>query len=609
MADPANKHDDKKEAPGIALPQDASTEEQKDTPDTPQAPSEPVSANDIDIEMPFDDPKTDTLVDDIVAKEGDEILAHMDNASDTNTPLHGKPKRHFWRRKGVWYTVIFLLLVGSGVAAGIPKSRYFILNTASVRASTSVTVTDDLTHQPLKNVAVELAGVSGHTDAHGKVMLEFLKLGPAELKISRPGFTTYERSVTVGWGSNPLGTIGLKAVGLQYTFVVKDMLTGKGIAGAEVTANDSSALSDPNGKAVLTLPSTTPEDLIAQVGANGYRSENVVVKGTTENDIPVQLITSRKTVYVSKQNGKYDVYSSDVDGQNKEVILPGSGLENANISVAVSPDGSRAAVVSTRDNERDADGYLLNTLSIVTIANGDTVIVAHAAQIRLIDWQGSRLVFEQVSTGANTPLNARYSLISYDFAANTRIQLAAASKFSMVLAAQGKLYYAVSPAEGDTSSKAGLYRINADGNGKQTILEKDVWTVYRTDYNTLAVQLSDSWMAVNIGADGTSPIGAPGAYVSRVYVDSPDATGKSLWIDVRNGQAVLLRYDKQTTKDTPLLSQNGTAYPVRWLTADTAIFRVVTGTETADYAVSTLGGGTAHKIADVVNTYGFTAGQ
>jgi hypothetical protein len=72
---------------------------------------------------------------------------------------------------------------------------------------------------------------------------------------------------------------------------------------------------------------------------------------------------------------------------------------------------------------------------------------------------------------------------------------------------------------------------------------------------------------------------------------------------------VLLRYDKQAGTDNPVLTQNGVANPVRWLTGDTAIFRVVTGSETADYAVSTLGGGTAHKIADVVNTYGFTAGQ
>jgi len=133
--------------------------------------------------------------------------------------------------------------------------------------------------------------------------------------------------------------------------------------------------------------------------------------------------------------------------------------------------------------------------------------------------------------------------------------------------------------------------------------------VYRTDYNMLAAQLSDGWLSVNIATDGTTTIGAPSAYVSRTYVDSQDTAGKSLWVDVRAGQGVLLQYDKAANKDTTAVTMNGVANPIRWLTADTAIFRVVTGAETADYAVSALGGGTAHKIADVVNTYGLTAGQ
>jgi hypothetical protein len=50
-------------------------------------------------------------------------------------------------------------------------------------------------------------------------------------------------------------------------------------------------------------------------------------------------------------------------------------------------------------------------------------------------------------------------------------------------------------------------------------------------------------------------------------------------------------------------------YPIRWLTDDSAIYRVVTNGETADYVVGTTPGRPAHKIADVVNTYGFSTGQ
>ncbi|HEV7455015.1 MAG TPA: hypothetical protein VGO07_07185 [Candidatus Saccharimonadales bacterium] len=582
------------------------TESEKD--EATKLPAAPVAGSDTESDTPFDDPKTEVAVDDIVAREGDEILANQDAAA-AGDPVQ-PPHRSFWRSKVVRYLLV-LIIVGGLLGAGFwPVSRYYLLNMASVRASSSVLITDELTRQPLKNVKVQLAGVSVFTGSDGQAKLQVVKVGPSVLRVTRPGFETYERAMTVGWGSNPLGTIALKAVGMQYTLQVQDYFTGKGIAGAEVSGGDASALSDKTGKAVLTLAGTQLADLPVQVSRQGYRTESAVAKGlTTAHVTPVSLVTSRKAVFVSKQSGKYDVYSSDADGQNKQVILPGTGTENANISLAASADGTRAALVSTRDDQRSADGTLLNTLSIITVGTGDNVVVAHAEQIRLIDWIGTRLVFEQVSTAASTPANAKYSLIAYDYAANSRLQLAAANKFGTVLTAQNDVYYAISATDADPSAKAGLYKVNTDGAGRQTILEKEVWSTYRTDYNTLAMQTSDGWTAANITTGAITQISAPSAYVSRTYAENPAGTGQSLWVDVRGGQGVLLRYDKQTGKEVEAQTHIGLSNPVRWLTDDAAIFRVVSSSEIADYAASTLGGGAAHKIADVINTYGFTAGQ
>jgi hypothetical protein len=565
----------------------------------------PAAQSDIEADTPFDDSKTDVAIDDIVAREGDEILAHQDAAT---ADLAAPPKRSFWHSKALHTTVTLLVIAGLLGAGFWPVSRYYILNMLSVRASSSVLVTDELTHQPLKNVKVQIAGVNAFTGSDGKAKLETVKLGPTVLQVTRPGFETYERAMTVGWGSNPLGAVALKAVGMQYTLQVQDLFTGKGIAGAEVSGGDSTALSDKTGKAVLTLAGSQPTDLPVQVSRQGYRTENAIAKGLAAHTTPVAMVTSRKAVYVSKQSGKYDVYSSEADGQNRQVILPGTGTENANISIAVSADGSRAAVVSTRDNQKAADGSLLATLSIVTIGTGDNVVVAHAEQLRLIDWIGTRLIFEQVSTAASTPANSKYTVLAYDYAANSRLQLAAANKLSVVLTAQNNLYYSVSATDADPTAKAGLYKVSPDGTGKQTILEKEVWTAYRTDYNTLALQTSDGWTSSNLTTGATTVISAPSANVSRAYAENP-STAQSLWADARNGQGALLRYDKQSGKDTEVQTHSGLTNPVRWLTDDIAIFRVVNGSEIADYSVSILGGGTAHKVADVINANGFTTGQ
>jgi hypothetical protein len=141
------------------------------------------------------------------------------------------------------------------------------------------------------------------------------------------------------------------------------------------------------------------------------------------------------------------------------------------------------------------------------------------------------------------------------------------------------------------------------------VLEKEIWTAYRTDYNTLALQTSDGWASSNLTTGVATVISAPTASVSRLYVENSAGTGQSLWADARNGQGALLRYDKQAGKDTEVQTHSGLTNPVRWLTDDIAIFRVVNGSEIADYSVSTLGGGTAHKVSDVINTSGFATGQ
>ena len=72
------------------------------------------------------------------------------------------------------------------VLAGVaPSSRYFLLNTAGVRAKSSLIILDQSTRQPLKNVTVTIGKVSSTTDEAGKVSLQKLKLGRSTIKIEK----------------------------------------------------------------------------------------------------------------------------------------------------------------------------------------------------------------------------------------------------------------------------------------------------------------------------------------------------------------------------------------------------------------------------------------
>jgi hypothetical protein len=561
----------------------------------------------------LDDEKTSEAVDDIVAHEGDVVLTAEDEARAEHAPR--EPQKHgFWHGIGLFFRlwlgtsrgrwVTFILLVVAGVVIGVtPKYRYYALNTAGVQAGASLTVVDDLTQLPLKNVQVSIEGQSRQTNADGNVTFTKLKLGPTQVRVEQPGFSDIQHRVVLGWGSNPLGPFALRAVGARYQIVVHDWLTGKPLAGAQATSGDATALSDDSGKIELTLEDVNDAANPVKITKDGYRTEQIALKSTKEVT-SVNLVVAQKLVFVDNTSGKYDLYQSDLDGANREVVLAGTGQENGNIAVVESPDGSHAAIVSTRDGKQDADGFLESTLTLVDLTEKTSTTLAVAGQIQLIDWSGSHLVFEQVSSDPATPPASRTVVSGYDYTTNSRVQLASAPRLSGVFGAQGSVFYVVAVDANNGSLKPGLYRINPDGSSRQTVLDQELVGLVRTDYNTLALQTGSGWTAYTILAGGAhSAAATPTDLTSRLYIDNADHT-RSLWVN----QGTVSMYDIAAAQDTAVQKQAGLTYPVQWLGGSAVLYRVSTDTETADY-VSSLQGGEPHKVADVAPTGGFTSGQ
>ena len=561
------------------------------------------------------DPETDRAVDDIIAKEGDELLAAEDAKHEPDTTgkrTFGQKIRDFfaawWHNKTARWITIVVILAAVGTAAAIPKVRYAVLNTVGVRAAVTIVAVDDSTQLPLKNVTLAVAGQQATTDINGVARIDHLKLGPQTVTVKRIAFQTVTQRVVLGWGSNPLGNIGLKAVGVQYTINVTDYVSGKPVANVEATSNGIEALSDKNGKITLTIDTQDAadgQDVPVAIILSGYRTEQLSLPADSTKPTNVQLVTDRKDVFVSKQSGHYDLYKVDVDGKNKQVLLPATGNENENISLVVSPSGDQAALVSTRDNMRDSDGYLLTTLTLVNVAAGSAVTLDHAEQIQIIDWIDKRLVYQEASAGSSAANAQRYKLLSYDYVSSSRIQLVTANQFNGVLTANSVIYYAL--ASTDPSVKPALAKVRPDGTGRQTVYNQEVWSMFRTDYNTIALQTPTGWANYSIQTGIVARADPPTSFASRVYYDSPDGN-QSLWVDTRDGQGALIAYKLADSKDVVLQTADGITYPVRWLNADTVIYSVANRAETAQYVVA-LSGGKPHKITDITHTYGITQGN
>ncbi len=572
----------------------------KDTPE-PEATPAPDSTE--------DDEKTNQAVDDIIASESDQLLKAEDKEvleafRPEEKPQGGRIKRFFrawWHNPRARWATIIVLLLAIAAAVAVPRSRYFVLNTAGVRASLSVHVLDESTFQPLKNVEVSAAGASALTDADGRVKLDQLRLGSTELVVDKRAFAPITQQITIGWGSNPQHDTRLKPVGAQYVFNVTDFLSGKGIKKVEAISGDASAVADEKGQLKLTIEDPADQLEIIFKG-EGYREEKITLNANTKDETPLRLVPARKQAFVSKRSGTFDVYKVDIDGKNEEKILPGTGSERENMVLIMHPAKEIAALVSTREGKRNKDGYLLGTLTLINLVDNATTEVAASERVQLIDWIGDRIVYVQVAAGTSAANSKRHRLMSYDYEKNDNKELAASNYFNDVITAAGKLYYAPSGAY-QNGVNVSLFRVDADGANRQIILAKEVWNLFRTSYDGLTLSAVSDWYDYRLGGKQPTKLGGePATPASRVYVDSPDRT-KSLWADTRDGKGVLIAYDIESKQDKTLHTQSGLKNPIRWLDNHTVIFRIHTDQETADYALS-LDGGQPQKIRDVTNIGG-----
>lgn len=550
---------------------------------------------------------TDKAVADIIAKESDALLeAEDEKLAAAFVPA---PKPSFTNKlrsalgSKLFRVTAVLLLVGALTATLVfPETRYFALNTAGVRSSASLKVYDESTRQPLKGVTVKLAGRAAQSDQDGNVSFTELKLGRANLIVEKRAFAGVSKSIVLGWGSNPLGEVYVTPTGTQYRFKVTDFLSGKPVHKVEAVSEDAAALSNEKGEIRLTIDQQEDREREVVIAAEGYREERFMLDLGQRDELTINLVPAKKHAFISKRSGRYDVYKVDVDGSNEKLVLPGTGSERDDMVLAHHPTEDVAALVSTKDNKRNTDGFLLSTLTVMNLAQETAKSVVTSERVQIIDWIGTRIVYVAVKEGASGDSPDRHTLVSYDYKTQEFKELAASNYFNDVLVADNKIYYAPSSAYA-SGSPANFYMVNADGSNQQALMNREVWNIFRVDYDKLAIASEQEWYELRLGENTVAKIsGEPPNQVSRVYVDSPDGKN-SLWVDSRDGKGVLLAYEVASRADDIIRTQGGLKQPVRWLNSRTVVYRVHTEAETADYVLN-LEGGEPKKIRDVTNTSG-----
>lgn len=549
----------------------------------------------------------DQAVEAIVAAEGDQLLNIEDATKEIEDNSSEPPRRpsrvrRFFGRAGVRWSIALLIIGGSVATVVVPVARYTFLNTIGVRSSSSLTVLDASTRQPLKGVAVTIGATQATTDDQGTARVEQVRLGSQHLSIEKRGFASVAKTITVGWGSNPLGQIEVEPTGTQYNFIIVDYASGKALPQAELTSGEASTRADSTGHAKLTVGDPGDSDLTVTISLAGYRTDTVAIKPDTKEDVRISLVPSRKHVFMSKRSGSLDLYGVYADGKQEKRIVTASGSEQTTrLTLVPHPTDSPVAYVSTRGNQTNSSGDLLDNLVLVDSNNGNRTNVIAADRVTILGWVGSKLIYTQQVTGQDNQSTKRYKLMSYDYQTTENKELAHATYFNDAVLFGGQIYYA--PNAGTQDAVSQLRRVNPDGTNEQSLLNQSVWQIIRVQYQELALSLGQQWFTYVQGAkEPVKRNAAPSNLQTRTYIDSPDDK-HSAWVDIRDGKGVLLSYNLGTKKDQVLVDAPGLTYPLQWLDTTTLVYRISTSEETADYVVS-LQGGDPIKLTDVTATQG-----
>lgn len=389
-----------------------------DAPKPQEEPEAMLPAKEPTVEL--EDSETEKAVDDIVAKEGDTVLAVEDAKL---AKQQGKVKsgggwkakfRALIRNKWTWIGAAVVLIA----LFAIPLTRYKVLGLV-IKRSVTITIIDSKTATPVSNAQVELAGNTVKTDAEGRARVS-AGVGPRQLVVTKQYYQDLKTNYFVGFGSGDESKVKLTATGRLVPVTVINKITGKPVAGASVKALDTTVKTNAKGKAVIVLPIGDPKrpqaklavvERAGTVTLDGYNDTKVTIK-VTDEVVPAntfEITPSGQIYFLSNRSGKLDVVKANLDGTDRETVLEGTGREEpTETSLLASRDWRYLVLKSRREGDKDAL-YLIDTATdkVTQFDNGD-------ANFQLIGWHDHYLVYSLTRNNVAEYLSGHQVIKSYD---------------------------------------------------------------------------------------------------------------------------------------------------------------------------------------------------
>ncbi len=380
-------------------------EQVAETPVADESAIEPMPIPDSDIE----DSYTEKAVDDIVAKESDQLLEVEDEKTKdagkavvSKVSFSEKIRKIFGHRR-FWIFLVALMLI----IFAVPSTRYKILGLV-IKKSVAITVLDSKTSNPVSSAEVNLAGATAKTDASGTAHIS-AGLGKRNLTVSKRYYTTLDSSYFVGFKSSS-SSVKLTAIGRLVPITVLNKVTGKPVSDAQIQSQGTNAKTNSKGQAEIALP-TKAATYPGKITIKGYNPTDVtiVVTDKVDKSNTFEISPSGQVYFLSNRNGTLDVVKSDLDGGNRKIVLAGTGKEDSRTtSLLASRDWRYLALKSHREGNLPSL-YLIDTNNdkVTQFDNSDS-------EFSLIGWHDHNFVYSLNRNNLAYSQTGKQAVKSYD---------------------------------------------------------------------------------------------------------------------------------------------------------------------------------------------------
>ena len=476
-------------------------------------------------------------------------------------------------------------------------------------AKLEVKITDE-NNETVIGAKGNINGIDKISDNQGLLIINNLHAGTYKLLITTSGFDNYEEKIKLKKGvNNKLVQLRKTIVTDNVSITTKNYINGQTIKGVKIKILGEERETDEKG--IALFEKIAIDDHKVTIEKEGYNKIEKNIIFSDNKDQVIEIVPSGKLYFVSNRDGgKKGVYLANYDGTELSQLVKRLG-EGEDYNAQSSPDKNWVVFMSTRDQEKKADGTFRDYIYLIKSSGESLKKIGNQYSINGVRWSSDNKYIAWI--GKEGQDDSSNKLYIYNVTSESTIKLAENGGLnSFAFSFSGKtISWIQNTIYGDINSEKGTYIYRFSNNSTKKITDSSVSDLkYSQDNQYLLYSYYDTeesktlYKQYNIETGNISNYTPDSANSRRERIFTQDGNIE-IFKETRDGKTDLFLKEKSTNVEkniTNLGTVSGDFYFVN--NENYIIFSSVKTAETANYITST-GSSIPKKIVDVFLTQNY----